>query len=339
MSPPETATAPGQAAAAKPATGVLEIVRENEIAGWAHDPACAAGETLVTIAFDGLPVVEVAAHLPRADVARRHGTPLSGFRFVPSARLVAALPAGTKVTATVGQDARPLHVVGDPFTLGRRSPEMLFDLLKSGHRVSAKSGDIYLPIAQIGEWDRVVGAAYRSAEMLLRGQLKRDIFLAYGSLLGIVRQGRFLSHDDDFDIGFFSPATTVEAFAADFVAFGRQIEALGAKVTMYESGNMHVVLPGTKMILDLFGFALIDGHLQGYQLYHPVPASPLIDLVEARCGSNVFRIPKDAEIFLSGVYGDDWHVPKPHFQWHPSDDNKAAMRRLEIAIRAERVKS
>lgn len=64
-------------------------------------------------------------------------------------------------------------------------------------------------------WQAAVLDLYDGVSAVVRGDFGFDAFLAYGSLLGWVREGGFIGHDVDFDAAYLSEHTDPALAAAE----------------------------------------------------------------------------------------------------------------------------
>ncbi|HEU5038824.1 MAG TPA: LicD family protein [Nocardioides sp.] len=146
-----------------------------------------------------------------------------------------------------------------------------------------------------------------------------DAFLAYGTLLGAIRNGQLIGHDSDADLGYVSahehPVDVIrESFRVQraLVAAGYQItrySALAFKVDVIESDG-HV------RGLDVFGGFMRDGylHLMG-EIRTPFRREWVTPLGRATLEGREFPVPADTDRFLAATYGKRWRVPDPAFHF------------------------
>ena len=70
-------------------------------------------------------------------------------------------------------------------------------------------------------------SGYRDLAQAFKTATGRDLFLAYGTLLGCIREQRIIPHDDDFDVGFYSEATTPDGVRSDLRQIVKAMKAQG----------------------------------------------------------------------------------------------------------------
>lgn len=163
-------------------------------------------------------------------------------------------------------------------------------------------------------------------------------FLAYGTLLGAVRQGDFIGHDSDADLGYVSahehPVDAVlESFRLD-----RQLTRMGFAITRYSGLAFKVVVresDGTSRGLDVFGGFIREGtlYLMG-EVGHPFRREWLEPRSEVTLAGRAFPAPHEPERLLEAMYGPGWRVPDPAYKFETPD---AVRRRLSGWFRGTRV--
>ncbi|HZE38950.1 MAG TPA: LicD family protein [Stackebrandtia sp.] len=172
------------------------------------------------------------------------------------------------------------------------------ELLRSGHRLDAPIVDSNL------EGKSPWGAFEDLHEALTSAGI--PYFIAAGTVLGLVRQGRPLSHDNDIDVGIREE---------DF-----DLDALVALFSKHPRFDFDVVHPHTKKLglvhrggspIDIFRF-----YRDGDKMYH--------DAVFVRWANSPFEVktreisglhlplPADPDTYLTENYGD-WRTPNPKF--------------------------
>jgi LicD family len=310
--------------------GRIEQADDTRISGWAFDTDQAS--CLVDLLLDDRPFVTVRADQPRPDVEARHGQRNAGFAFLLSARLADLIPAGSVVSARFQLGERlpsaSMLKVG-------RGPEDLFTRIARGWAVNVKSGDIYKPIGRIANWTDNIARTYPVARDLFRSNVGRDLFVAYGTLLGLVRDGHFLPHDDDCDVAFVSSAKDMPSLARDFLSVASRLRELGMEVNVLDQGNFHLTVPGYHPKLDVFVQGLVGEHLIASQVYARMTSAAFEPARELVIDGTAYAIPNDPDAVLTATYGE-WRIPDPYFQWRLTPETKSALHALQGAIRDQR---
>lgn len=165
-------------------------------------------------------------------------------------------------------------------------------------------------------------------------------FLAYGSLLGAVRDGKLIGHDMDIDLGYLSSATTpVEAMLESF-GIERALVAEGWEVKRQNGGFLQAFVSqpeGGQRNLDIFTmFAEPGGTL--YMINDTaIPGTrwDVLPLTEVSLQGRGFQAPANYEDLLEGAYGRGWRVPDPNFVY-PGTPHRRKMRRWFGGLREDR---
>lgn len=142
-------------------------------------------------------------------------------------------------------------------------------------------------------------------------------FLCYGTLLGAVRDGRLIGHDDDADLGYVSRHPhPVDAVRESF-RVQRHLERRGHRIRRYSGLAFKVEVAESDDLsrgLDVFGGFMTHGRL--YLMgavgvdYDPAWVSPRgTAVLEGRR----LPVPADPERLLAAMYGASWRVPDPSF--------------------------
>lgn len=157
-------------------------------------------------------------------------------------------------------------------------------------------------------------------------------FLAYGTLLGIVRDGDLLPYDKDMDVGLpwdVSRETLVRALTVKH-GFSR----IGRHTPEKDTWNVDLIHRETGISIDLFFFKPDgDALLSGFH-HLPVPllwrfghftTRPLEFL------GHTWQVPDPPERFFQEIYGPDWQTPDPYFDTVISGRNRIPAA-LDVAI-------
>ena len=146
-----------------------------------------------------------------------------------------------------------------------------------------------------------------------------DAFLAYGTLLGAVRDGRLIGHDSDADLGYLSRHEHPVDVIRESFRLQRALVGHGYRVTRYSGGAFKVDVresDGTVRGLDVFGGFMYGGrlHLMG-EIRTKFKRDWVLPLGTATLEGRAFPVPADTDRFLSATYGPSWRVPDPAFHF------------------------
>jgi hypothetical protein len=165
-----------------------------------------------------------------------------------------------------------------------------------------------------------------------------DAFLAYGTLLGAVRNGGLIGHDSDADLGYVSQHEHPIDVMRESFELQRQLCDLGYPTTRYSGAAFKVDViesDGSVRGLDVFGGFLMAGylHLMG-EIRTPFKREWIFPLATATLEGRSFPVPADADRFLVATYGPHWRTPDPAFKFKTPESTH---RRLNGWFRGIRV--
>ncbi|MNH78017.1 LicD family protein [compost metagenome] len=141
-----------------------------------------------------------------------------------------------------------------------------------------------------------------------------DSFANSGTLLGLIREGSLLPHDDDADLGILVPGDDLEQIVSNimklFVALARRGMISAWHV---EHGCKHIALK-SDVPVDLFPAWVLEGQLYAYPhgVIEPAVVQPLSLLsIEGQS----IPVPEDSESFLELCYGPGWRTPDDTYRY------------------------
>lgn len=194
-----------------------------------------------------------------------------------------------------------------------------------------KKGMLISCLSQNQGWQDLVLAAHDEARELFARHFNYDIFLIYGTLLGLVRSGEFIAHDDDLDTAYFSRETTPEAVGDEASEIAARLREAGKTVRLAPAKApklLHYVNKNTK--IDIF-----PSWHDGKQFFAPnttcitAGSDLILPLRTADFQGHQVLIPNRTEEFLEKKYGKTWRIPDPGYRVQsPSAATKAVLGRL-----------
>lgn len=148
-------------------------------------------------------------------------------------------------------------------------------------------------------------------------------YVCYGTLLGAVRNGRIIGHDNDVDIAYVSE----HLHPVDVVREAYRIERIllqeGYLVRRGSGVRINVrfrLSDGSMRRVDVFTSHWVEGVLYipsdtGFRL----PRETILPLGTVELMGREVPAPADPERLLAATYGESWRVPDPSFQYVRSE--------------------
>lgn len=228
------------------------------------------------------------------------------------------LGSGTERIAVVSAEGKPLGLDKSnrlSQTFDSRSPEQVAPLLDSIEQVLAALTDAGV-----------------------------EAFLAYGTLLGAVREGALIGHDSDADLGYVSRHSHPIDVMLESFRVQRHLAELGYTTYRYSGIAFKVEVieaDGFRRGLDVFGgfVAAPVGdrppmlYLMG-EIGAPFDLGWIHPLTTATLEGRTFPVPGRPEKLLEVTYGPGWRVPDPAYKFHTA---RATVLRLNGWFRGIRV--
>lgn len=132
-------------------------------------------------------------------------------------------------------------------------------------------------------------------------------FANSGTLLGYIRDGRPIPHDDDFDIGVLVNGKDEDSVAEDWKIFRR---ALGEQLPIVNKGPFVGVMLSSGVQVDIFPAWVLDGRVYVYPYcYGEIGEEAVLPLGRLTAGKVQLPVPADPESVLAVNYGPTWRLP------------------------------
>ena len=143
-------------------------------------------------------------------------------------------------------------------------------------------------------------------------------FLAYGTLLGAVREGQVLPHDSDADLGYVSRHNNPFDVCVESFRLERALRRQGWPVFRYSGAAFKVDVTEGDVTrgLDVFGGFYDSGrlHLLG-EVGADYREEWIWPLTTAELHGRPMPVPADPGRLLEAMYGPHWQVPDPAFKF------------------------
>lgn len=176
--------------------------------------------------------------------------------------------------------------------------QIIFPMLitEHGYKRSLASRD------QVDAWRQIFEVEQTLAKM------GYESFINSGTLLGAIREGRLLPHDDDADLGVIIPGETLDEVISNCIQLLLRLADINMiSIWHVENGCKHIAL-NTNLQMDLFPCWKVDGDMLAYP-HGRLAADKVLPLGKIDMEGHSLSIPNAAEDFLALCYGPDWRVP------------------------------
>ncbi|NPC95901.1 class I SAM-dependent methyltransferase [Nocardioides sp. zg-DK7169] len=163
----------------------------------------------------------------------------------------------------------------------------------------------------------------------LREKAGVPAFICYGTLLGAVRNGRLIGHDNDIDVAYLSEHPAPVDVVREGYRVERALRAAGWLVRRGSGVRLNVRLrltDGSSRFIDVFTAHWVEGRLYiPSDTGFPMPREAILPLDNVELMGRKLPAPADPERLLAATYGEGWRVPDPSFRY---ETPRALTRRL-----------
>ena len=144
-------------------------------------------------------------------------------------------------------------------------------------------------------------------------------FIAYGTLLGAVRNGRLIGHDNDVDLGYVSSHESPVDVVRESYRIERALAAAGWWVRRGSGTRLNVrvrLSDDTVRYIDIFTSHWVEG-----VFYMPqdtgfrIGREAILPLTTVELAGRRLPAPADSEGLLALTYGEGWRTPDPSFMY------------------------
>lgn len=144
-------------------------------------------------------------------------------------------------------------------------------------------------------------------------------FIAYGTLLGAIREQNFIGHDSDADLGYVSAHHDPVQVIAESFDLQRRLERMGYAIRRYSGVAFKISVveaDGATRGLDVFGGFMREDHLYLMgEVGCPFRWEWLYPRTTATLAGREFPVPAVPERLIEAMYGPHWRIPDPAFEF------------------------
>lgn len=211
----------------------------------------------------------------------------------------------------------------------------LFRLLDEGNKIT-KKGQLTSSKEEVVQRQNSYLELYSRIKQFFDSEVGTPVFLMYGTLLGLHRDGDFIPGDDDFDAGYIVDTTDPVKAKEETKRIITKLLYAGYTVSFNRRGKLFRVHNQTNgrdgIHLDLRPVWFAGGNMWAH-LQACIPAS-VDDFLPVRTvamrGVQV-DIPRNPEVLLAGYYGPGWKVPDPGYVNDTASTRRNVVRTLDRA--------
>ena len=190
-----------------------------------------------------------------------------------------------------------------------------------------KYGSLKLSIKKNELWQVLIFELFNKLKEDLKKEFNLVLLPSYGTLLGAVREGDFISHDNDFDTCYISEKNTPEELKNEFKKICEFLINNGYKLRVKKT-HAWIYAQGKETFdfkLDLyFSYFNEDDEYRVNYGHHGPPvkkSNDFFNYTEVKLSNYPISIPSNHRDILKQIYGETWETPDPGFK-HQEDTRK-----------------
>jgi len=181
-----------------------------------------------------------------------------------------------------------------------------YSLTQHGYTLALENRD------EEGIWKEITQISSLLASLDLR------CFLNSGTLLGIIRDGGFLPHDDDVDLAVILNADSDREASRQWASLGELLKQCLQPPYKLDLGQtiLYKIVCPSELEVDLFPAWVSSGHVFVWPYLHgELNTSDLFPLRPINENLPSVFLPAKPESFLEINYGSNWRIPDPSFRF------------------------
>lgn len=144
-------------------------------------------------------------------------------------------------------------------------------------------------------------------------------FVVGGTLLGGVREGALLPHDDDADVAYLSTLTNPADVAREGFEVGHRLQRLGYELVRHSATHMQLYFRSDSGSVDHYvdvftAFFTEDGNInQPFHVRGPLREDQMLPFGTVTIAGREFPAPADPDAWLLINYDENWRTPIPGY--------------------------
>lgn len=153
---------------------------------------------------------------------------------------------------------------------------------------------------------------------LLFNQIKKefniDCYLIYGTLLGAIRDKKFIEYDYDIDISYLSKKDNYKDILKEYINICYYFNKNKQLVKENSPGQLHLLTPDKKVAIDFWSSYIIDNKYNLVPIFKNKENIEILPLIEIKFYNQKLYIPKEYEKILIYWYGENWRTPDSNWK-------------------------